>query len=152
MAVNPNVDFVSGAILLASQQNRFPRGVMGFVQRTAGDVGPFTSETDVTGMTITFTAVANRLYRVSTGVTGQKNTSTGFVYVNIKDVGSGALLNQVISTTSPAGYVNLSTNGLITGSGSTSIKMTFGAENASATILAGATTRCTMIVEDLGPY
>ena len=29
MAINPNTDFTTGAILTAAQQNRFPRGITG---------------------------------------------------------------------------------------------------------------------------
>ena len=64
MAINPNTDFSSGAILTASQQNRFPRGIM-------AQASSFTSytltltETITTGMTVTFDAVAGRIYKLT---------------------------------------------------------------------------------------
>lgn len=62
MAINPNTDFSSGAVLTAAQQNRFPRGVMGYAELTA-NTNNFTAITTV--MTVTFTAVANRYYRIT---------------------------------------------------------------------------------------
>ena len=62
MAINPNVDFVAGAVLTASQQNRFPRGIMQIVTGT--------TTVNMSGETLTltlpaFTAVANRYYRIT---------------------------------------------------------------------------------------
>jgi hypothetical protein len=64
MAINPNTDFVSGAVLTASQQNRFPRGVMD--QATSSTSYTLTlTETITTGMSVTFDAVAGRLYKLT---------------------------------------------------------------------------------------
>ena len=65
MAVSPNTDFTSGQILTAAQQNNFPRGVMGYAKSTADSTTISTTSADVPGMTVTFTAVANRLYRAT---------------------------------------------------------------------------------------
>ena len=61
MAINPNTDFTAGAILTAEQQNRFPRGIMQFVGSNSNE--NYTVE-EVT-LTATFTAVANRYYKIS---------------------------------------------------------------------------------------
>jgi len=62
MAVTPNNDFTAGQVLTNTQCNNFPRGIM---------VAPVTSSTtdaavtaEVVELTITWTAVANRYYRV----------------------------------------------------------------------------------------
>jgi len=63
MAINPNTDFTAGAILTAAQQNRFPRGIMQYVSSTGT-----TTATGTEAVTLTlpsFTAVANRYYRVT---------------------------------------------------------------------------------------
>ncbi len=63
MAVNPNTDFTAGAILTAAQQNRFPRGIMQLVETTGT-----TTATATEAVTLTlpsFTAVANRYYRIT---------------------------------------------------------------------------------------
>ena len=64
MAINPNTDFSSGAVLTAAQQNRFPRGVMALATSTTSYTLT-TSEVIATGMTVTFTAVANRYYKIT---------------------------------------------------------------------------------------
>ena len=61
MAINPNVDFVSGAILTAAQQNRFPRGIMA-KSSLPGNFALSTTLTDF-GLSLSFTAVANRYYK-----------------------------------------------------------------------------------------
>ena len=61
MAINPNTAFSSGAVFTADQANRFPRGVMGYVEATANYLN-FTAIGTV--LTTTFTAVASRYYRI----------------------------------------------------------------------------------------
>ena len=64
MAINPNTDFASGAVLTAAQQNRFPRGIM--AQQTA--TANFVLAGGVENISITastFTAVANRYYKIT---------------------------------------------------------------------------------------
>jgi hypothetical protein len=75
MAITPNTDFSSGAILTAQQQNNFPRGVMSFAQATA-NVGPFFAETVMVTLP-SFTAVANRYYRVVGFLPFQETTGAG---------------------------------------------------------------------------
>ena len=65
MATTPNTTFTAGAILTAAQQNNFPRGLMTAV---VTDLNPYTLTTSIavaTGMTLTWTAVANRIYKVT---------------------------------------------------------------------------------------
>lgn len=64
MAINPNTDFSSGAVLTADQMNRLPRGVMARAVSST-DYVLTTTLTVATGMTVTFTAVANRYYLVT---------------------------------------------------------------------------------------
>jgi hypothetical protein len=63
MATTPNTTFVAGAILTAAQQNNFPRGAMAAPATRTTDQTGITTEVLVTGMSVTFTAVANRLYK-----------------------------------------------------------------------------------------
>lgn len=66
MAINPNTDFTTGAILTAAQQNRFPRGVMGTQTLTTAfaTTAPNTTAQD-SGMTLTFTEQSGRIYRIT---------------------------------------------------------------------------------------
>jgi hypothetical protein len=63
MAISPNTNFTSGQILTATAANQWPRGVMQIGKETANTAG-FTAET-LTLPAITFTAVANRYYRIT---------------------------------------------------------------------------------------
>ena len=64
MAINPNTDFSSGAVLTAAQQNRFPRGVMALATSTTSYTLT-TVEVIATGMSVTFTPVLNRYYKIT---------------------------------------------------------------------------------------
>ena len=64
MAISPNDDFTAGQILTAQECNQFPRGVMALATSTTSYTLT-TSEVIATGMTVTFTAVANRYYRIT---------------------------------------------------------------------------------------
>jgi hypothetical protein len=64
MAILPNDDFTAGQVLTASEQNRFPRGIMAYATSTTTYTLTLT-ETITTGMTVTFTAVAGRLYKLT---------------------------------------------------------------------------------------
>ena len=60
---SPNTTFVAGNILTAAQMNNLPFGrVAAPVNITSSQTG-ITTVVDITGATITFTAVAGRLYR-----------------------------------------------------------------------------------------
>ena len=63
MAISPNVDFVAGNILTAAQQNQFPRGIVAYKQETAAS-GAIGAEA-VQLISTTFTAVANRYYKIT---------------------------------------------------------------------------------------
>ena len=63
MAVNPNTDFSSGAVLTAAQQNRFPRGIMQLATSITSDTSVTTEEVELGA--ISFTAVANRYYKIT---------------------------------------------------------------------------------------
>ena len=56
-------DFTAGAILLASQQNNFPRGLVSATSVTSASGSVSTETLRVTSPS--FTAVANRYYRIS---------------------------------------------------------------------------------------
>ena len=61
MAINPNTAFSSGAVLTAAQQNRFPRGIMAFIESTSFDTYGTTEAVKLTANS--FTAEAGRYYR-----------------------------------------------------------------------------------------
>ena len=64
MAITPNTTFTAGNILTAAQMNRLPWGIMGYAQATASQSG-ITTETNVTGLSVTFTADSTRYYKTT---------------------------------------------------------------------------------------
>jgi hypothetical protein len=63
MAISPNTDFSAGAILTATQQNQFPRGIMALNTNTSSSAGITSEALQITSTS--FTAVANRYYRIT---------------------------------------------------------------------------------------
>jgi len=159
MAISPNTNFSAGAVLLASQQNRFPRGVMAYAESTA-DYTLTTSDVIATGMSVTFTAVANRYYRI-TYYEPQVQTPlavSGFTNLSIKDTNAaGATLSYGRLQTSAAlmmtGNVcvidvrTFGSSGSQTMVGTASVNVTTGAP----TLQRDATFPAFMLVEDIGP-
>jgi hypothetical protein len=154
MAINPNTDFSSGAVLTAAQQNRFPRGVMGAVYRTAGDYTMSTTVGDVTGMSITFTAVASRTYKASWTISGYKSTTNGWAAVYLTN-SANTIFGSVYNTAliSGVGYFNLSGFTYFTNltAGSQTLKLRAQIENAAGLINASGTNPAVFMVEDCGP-
>jgi hypothetical protein len=66
MAVNPNTDFSPGQVLTAGQQNRFPRGVLGYASSGVGYTTTATHTTfQDTGLAANVTYGANRILKVT---------------------------------------------------------------------------------------
>ena len=63
MAISPNTDFSAGAILTATQQNQFPRGIMALNTNTSSSAGITSEALQITSTS--FTAVANRYYKIT---------------------------------------------------------------------------------------
>jgi len=97
MAITPNTNFSTAQIFTAGQANRFPRGVMARAfSSTTFALGA--TEVVATGMDVTFTAEANRLYKI-TYVEPEvdfNGTAGSYFYMRIrKNNASG----QIIQTT-----------------------------------------------------
>lgn len=151
MAINPNTDFTAGAILTAAQQNRFPRGVMAVGNKTSVQNG-ITTATEIVNSG-SFTAVANRYYRITFTAYNNYKTTTGDVQFRIQK-------------TSTAGTQIASTNRTAVGAtqfGATVVAvttLTAGAQTVIGSITSStgsvasepsATAPAQIIVEDIGP-
>ena len=101
MAISPNDDFTAGQILTATECNNFPRGVMGIATSTTAYALTAT-DAIATGMTVTFTAVANRYYRITYFEPQMQmgTTPLAVATATIKQTNAaGTVLNSTISTT-----------------------------------------------------
>ena len=152
MAINPNTQFSSGAVYTADEANRFPRGVMGYVQSNAGDITITTTLADLTGMSVTFTAVANRAYRASWAGSVQKLTTAG--WTGMYCTNGGNVVYQTLYATNTAGnYVQLSGSTVFANltPGSYTIKLRALCEVATSRLLRSGAEYVNLIVEDIGP-
>jgi len=155
MAINPNTDFSTGAVLTAAQQNRFPRGIMAYAQNTS-NATVTTTETVLLTAT-TFTAVANRYYKITyhesaaTTPAGATNyllsgiritNATGTKLMGAQLQNSGA--SQVANTLDTVWVGTLS-------AGSTVIVATGAVNSGSVTWYRGAEFPAFIVVEDIGP-
>jgi hypothetical protein len=149
MAVSPNTDFTSGQILTAQQQNNFPRGVMAYVINTTTNP-TVTSIADVTGMTVTWTAVANRLYRVTfEGMIGNNNASANQYYFTNA---ANTQLDQTYQDNGAGQFQVINFQYLFLGSaGSTTVKLRAEASSGTLTFYGTGGRSRSIVVEDLGP-
>jgi hypothetical protein len=151
MAVNPNTDFTAGAILTADQQNRFPRGVMGYATGATARTLT-TSPSDITGMSVTFTAVANRLYKISWNCFVSQTDAFSRVIFDIVQ-GASTVINGIQNTIpNNGGFATISFSSVNTFSaGSITIKMAGQTTAGTASIQGSATAVHSLIIEDVGP-
>jgi hypothetical protein len=158
MAINPNTDFTAGQVLTAAEQNRFPRGIVAQAESTTSSASITTSET-VLLTASTFTAVANRYYKITyyepmiqSSVTAPgymtfrirlTNTSgTTYQYADVEPVGGGSdgqIVQVQVITTLTAGST------VIVGTGRASSQSFVAFGNA------GVGAKRQIYVEDIGP-
>ena len=152
MAISPNNAFTVGQVLTAQECNNFPFGVVGLVERTAGNVTVTTTTADVTGMSVTFTALANRVYRFTALATGQKLTSATWTSLLLTNSANTVYATMYV-TTSVSQYFNASFTSYVSGltAGSQTFKLRALCQTDTAGIFATAGNPCQLIVEDMGP-
>ena len=155
MAISPNDDFTAGQILTAQECNNFPRGIMAYNAVTATDSTITAEEVQITGSS--FTAVANRYYRVT------------YLEPSVASAGANAVFTLRIRLTNLAGAVqnevrelNQSASVAIPTSGMCQaiVTLTAGTQNFVATLQCSSGTGQAqrsgtiigfLLVEDIGP-
>ena len=158
MAINPNTDFSSGAVLTAAQQNRFPRGVMARAVSETTYVLTTSSTVLVTGMTVTFTAVANRFYKITyyepqaqtPNVLGNTQTFLKEGSVTGTVLGNNVFTNETNNSTQDEMIIiktGTFTAGSVTLVGTASVTSTSGTPQ----LIRDATRQALLLVEDIGP-
>jgi hypothetical protein len=102
-------------------------------------------------MSITFTAIAGRLYRASWSGSAQKSTAAGYTQITLAD-STNALYGYSLGYTVSGNYVNLSGVSVISGltAGSKTFKLRGITENNTAVLLAGGTAPLQFMIEDMG--
>lgn len=155
MAIAPNVTFVAGNILTAAQQNAFGFGVVALATNTtASQAGIGGTATDLTGMSVTWTAIASRYYKVTYHIYAYPTTTNACFSVNLQQ---SSTIKQISITNGGVVAVGTTCNGIYVSTfsaGSTTLKLT-GATTAgslgSFTFASVATLPWILCVEDIGP-
>jgi hypothetical protein len=149
MAISPNVDFVAGQILTATQQNQFPRGVMALAT-VASNYAPTAVISDFASLT--FTAVANRYYRYSVYIPGADSSAAITLTATLTDSAGSTTYNSFTQSLRGAALLDSFTFVTIraetAGSITRKIRMVTSAGNAS---MCSNTSIGYFVVEDLGP-
>ena len=151
MAVNPNTDFSSGAVLTAAQQNRFPRGIMAYNTATATDAAITVEEIEITAPA--FTAVANRLYRIIYYEPGFGSTVNAAMIMRVRltNLAGGIQQEAIIENTGAQ-----QTNGILIGystfaAGSTVLVATLQTNAGTGSANRSGVKFAILSVEDVGP-
>ena len=149
MAINPNTDFSSGAVLTAVQQNRFPRGIMNLASSTTGS--NVTAEAvQLTGSS--FTAVANRYYKITYFEPNPVN-GTGYWAFKIRQTNlTGTTLNTSYTVTGTGIDRQMTMVWVGTFSaGTVNVVATAQQTAGTGTLNRSATVIAYLLVEDIGP-
>ena len=149
MAVNTT--FTSGAILTAAQMNALPFGLVAEpTSRTSDILGFTTTPADVTGCSITFTAIAGRKYRanfISIFNSATLNVRASFTFTD----GSNA---QQASFIWLAGIANVDTSATgsytFTATGTTTRKLRLQSSSNTVNVIAGSVYPTQFWIEDIG--
>jgi hypothetical protein len=150
MAINPNTNFSSGAVLTAAQQNRFPRGVMALTKITTSDTRITAEEVQITGSS--FTAVANRYYKI-TYFEPNLFGGTGYWGFRIRQTNlTGTVLNTAYNVTGAGGDGNMNMFWVGTFSaGSVNVVATAQMSAGTGQLVRSSTVVAHLLVEDIGP-
>ena len=155
MAIAPNTTFVSGAVLTAAQMNALPWGVVALTKVTSNQTIDSTAVIAVTAST--FTAVANRYYRITyfePQVPQVQNNNSVSLFINLTNT-AGAIYGSAvqINTTAVSGAANAVTLVAVTTltAGSTVLVGTAVSPGASVSMVRNANQPAYILVEDIGP-
>jgi hypothetical protein len=126
------------------------RGQVAYAEVTANQAG-ISTVVDLTSLTVTWNALANRRYLISGYVRALQNTSTGDVSCTITD-GSNAVKANALQTAPAANYRMLEPKEVVTpGAGSVTRKLRMTTTAGTVDLSAAATAKSYIMVEDIGP-
>lgn len=137
---------------IVSALTKAPRGVMGYVSRTAGHLTIAGASQDLTGMSITFNAVSGRLYKASWLVVanraGVDRDGTGAQFCK----SDNTIVAQVNLTLLTGNYnSNYSGSAVFTqATGSATYKMRMYGFSGTLLVFSDATNPLVFVIEDIG--
>jgi len=127
-------------------------GQVGYVSKTS-DTNLTTTTVDITGLSITWTAISGRIYKISFD-TIARTSAAGNIYINATVTDSSNTIKKYFRNGASSTDFRFSLSGFLyeTGlSGSTTRKMRSDCSASTAMLEAGAAYPTQFIVEDIGP-
>ena len=151
MAISPNDLFTSGQILTATECNQFPFGIVGYGIQTAtqNSIG---AETQI-AVTNTFTALANRYYRITFVMPRLFKSTTGTLTYRIRKTNTSGTQYQARVITVGDATLTSGTATVVTTLDAGS-QVIIGSMQSGTGVVASepsATAPALIIVEDIGP-
>ena len=145
-----NTSFTTGAVLTAAQMNNLPWGVAAYTVRTTSVAALGTTTADITGVSVSFTAISSRIYRFSFYISGQKISTADYTDIQLTDSAN----NVIAASTSYAvagNYWNCAGGVVKTGlTGSVSYKLRGSCGSGTSNPTASGTQPITLVIEDIG--
>ena len=128
-------------------------GSVGYISRTTGLTGIAGSATDLTGMSVTFNAVANRLYKATWHVNGYKaGVDLDGTIVYFTNSANTVLSYIVVRSPSGNWALNLSASHVFTTTaGSSTFKLRMASFSGTFSPTADSDNPCQLLIEDIGP-
>ena len=146
-----NTAFSSGAVLTSTQMNNLPFGYVANANSSTAQTG-ITTETDLTGLTVTFTAVANRRYMFIGSVNAYGTVDQwANIFLNV----NGANVRNFRSAFGQTNGFNTETyqHQFTITAGSCTVKLRMARENAGAAVVnnyANGSYLCNITILDMG--
>lgn len=145
-----------GEVLTAANLAKMAKGWIGLNSVTANQ-GSITSEADLTGLSLTVTIEANRMYKITGYVAAVLcNTADNRVRLRIKEgatvLQTAELVTRVFTATS-SGYLMAEVTLVAPSAGSHTYKLTMLRDQGSGTVtmVAGTGQEAFILIEDIGP-
>ena len=160
MAIAPNNEFISGQVLTAAECNAFPFGIVARAVSNT-DYTLTTSYAIATGMSVTFTAIANRYYKITymepqCQTANVTNADTN-LQIRVTDA-SGTLLNtgfiRAEVSAQDTGTITLVSTSTFSAGSVTIVGVAKTSSTSSAPVLgrnAAVAGPALLLVEDIGP-
>ena len=155
MAISPNTDFSTGQVLTATNANQWPRGIMAIGTNTVS--GTATTTETVTITATTFTAVANRYYKmtyyepiVCKPPVDQASTTLRIRLTNATGAEQQYGQSQSAGTANSAISLNVCIVKTLA-AGVTTIVACCVTSTGTASLFRSATAPAVLVIEDMGP-
>jgi hypothetical protein len=150
MAISPNTNFTTGQVLTATNANQWPRGVMAYTTRTS-TIGLTTSLADM-GISVTFTAEANRYYKYTFYAYAVNGSVANTLAFYLTDNSNNNLYVSNVYVPGGAFYPFAIMTGVRTESaGSVTRKIRGSTSSGTGSLYADSTNVAYLLVEDMGP-